>query len=196
MSASKIYTRTGDAGQTRLVGGSQVQKSHPRLESYGTLDELNSHLGLIRCEIEKQFRKTSTEIGEQLNELDGSLVRIQNELFSVGSRLACEDEKMRESLPSLHGDSIERLEKAMDRMNEKLPALREFILPGGCELAARFHVARTVCRRSERHMADLLADRGYAVDFRYVNRLSDYLFMAARFANFLMGKNDVTWKKS
>ncbi|MGE0631975.1 MAG: cob(I)yrinic acid a,c-diamide adenosyltransferase [Pseudobdellovibrionaceae bacterium] len=195
MSSGKIYTKTGDQGKTRLVDGTQVPKSHPRLESYGTLDELNSCLGLVRAELEKQFKKPNNSHTAKFSEMDSFLDRVQNDLFSVGSRLACEDTKILASLPTISESAIADLEKQMDGMSEKLPALKEFILPGGTELSARLHMARTICRRAERNMTTLLDNSGYQLDFKYVNRLSDYLFIAARFANSLFGKDDVTWKK-
>lgn len=193
--SGKIYTRTGDLGKTRLVDGSQVEKSNSRLECYGTLDELNSCLGLARSEIEKQFKKPNATITADLSALDLSLANIQNSLFSVGSRLACEDAKIRASLPTIAESAITDLEKKMDQMSERLPALREFIIPGGTELSSRLHLARTICRRAERSMTLLLENGDYQLDYKYVNRLSDYLFITARFTNLLFGKDDVTWKK-
>ncbi|MDE5638336.1 MAG: cob(I)yrinic acid a,c-diamide adenosyltransferase, partial [Odoribacter sp.] len=165
----KIYTKTGDKGQTSLIGGTRVAKNSVRLEAYGSVDELNSYLGLVRSS------GISPELAEQL-------VMIQNILFSVGGNLATDTsvKEVRSNLVLTEEDVL-FLEKAMDRMNETLPPLTRFILPGGCQASAFAHIARTVCRRVERRVLDGAARyEQNDVVIRYINRLSDYLFVLAR----------------
>lgn len=182
----KIYTRKGDQGQTRLVGGRTVSKTDPRIESYGTVDELNSWLGLCVSGI-----KEPTLIA-----LRDELLQIQNELFCVGSLLGCEDATMRSQLPALPANAITRMEESIDKMTAVLPELKQFVLPGGTRLAAGLHVARTVCRRAERQTTDLFAQfPEHEAELKYLNRLSDYLFTAARFANKVAGVADQPWVK-
>lgn len=169
MKKSQVYTKTGDAGTTSLVGGARVEKSHVRLNAYGTIDELNSFVGLLICQITDE------------NDLK-VLSFIQHKLFTVGSYLATETEAIPPKAASLIKDEdIKLLEDEMDRMDSELPVLRNFVLPGGCESAARAHVCRTVCRRAERYIYLVKSD--YFVDdhiLKYVNRLSDYFFLLAR----------------
>jgi len=164
----KIYTKTGDKGQTSLIGGTRVPKYHLRIESYGTVDELNSYIGMIR--------------DQDIAEHDKSLLKeIQDRLFTIGSALASDPERSKMVIPDLHQDDIELLEKEMDAMNEKLPDLRHFILPGGNNAISFCHIARCVCRRAER-LTVHLATESYVDDkvIVYMNRLSDYLFTLAR----------------
>jgi len=164
----KIYTKTGDKGFTSLIGGTRVPKHHLRIESYGTVDELNSYIGLIR----------DHDIAEHDKQV---LKEIQDRLFTIGSSLASDPEKSRMVIPDLHDADIELLEKEMDAMNEVLPELRHFILPGGSNVISFCHIARCVCRRAERLSVHLAEES--KVDERvniYLNRLSDYLFMLAR----------------
>lgn len=185
---AKIYTKTGDKGQTALVDGSRVSKGDARLESYGTLDELNSVIGLIRCRI----GGTDQELT-----IDKHLNMIQNNLFNIGSHLACADDKMQAQLPPLTSDALNLLEGDLDRWESELPPLKEFILPGGSELAAYSHMARTVCRRGEREMIRM-RDAGATVapdHMVFVNRLSDWFFLLARKFNSFKGVKDVTWSK-
>lgn len=164
----KIYTKTGDKGLTSLIGGTRVLKHHLRIESYGTIDELNSYIGMIRDQ------DISTEKKYILKE-------IQDRLFTIGSTLASDPEKSKMKIPDLHFQDIELLEKEMDNMNEKLPELRHFILPGGNMAVSFCHIARCVCRRAER-LAVHLSQESF-VDEKviiYLNRLSDYLFVLAR----------------
>ncbi|MET3113536.1 cob(I)alamin adenosyltransferase [Pedobacter sp. CG_S7] len=167
----KIYTKTGDKGLTSLIGGTRVPKFHLRIECYGTVDELNSYIGLIRCQDIKTHHQ------EFLKE-------IQDRLFTIGAALASDPEKSRMKIPDLHEADIERLEKEMDRMNEVLPELTHFILPGGNTVVSFCHVARCICRRAERltfHLADeSFVDEKMTV---YLNRLSDYLFVLGRMLN-------------
>lgn len=169
---TKIYTRTGDKGLTGLVGGQRVSKDSPRIWAYGTVDELNSAIGVARSL--KPDKKT-----------DAILAGIQNDLFDLGAELAGASPMVRQA-------RIDELEKLMDRCNAKLGALREFILPGGTPVAAQLHVARTICRRAERFCVRLQPG-GLVIP--YLNRLSDALFVLARWANYKAGKKDVFWKR-
>ncbi len=164
----KIYTKTGDKGQTSLIGGTRVPKHHIRIESYGTVDELNSWIGLI----------ADQDIGGHKKAI---LKEIQDRLFTIGSSLASDPEKSRMVIPDLNIEDIEMLEKEMDSMNEELPELRHFILPGGSNTISYCHIARCVCRRAERICVHLAEDS--KVDEKviiYLNRLSDYLFTLGR----------------
>ncbi len=175
----KIYTRTGDTGQTSLLNGDRVAKFHPRLHAYGTVDELNSWLGVLREHAD--------------NEVGPVLIEIQNTLFAIGSHLAVEG-TVNFKMPELPGDGIEKLEKAMDAMDAKLEPLRSFILPGGHISVANCHVARTVCRRAERHTAELsVTTKIDPFIVMYLNRLSDYLFMLARKFGADNKANEIPW---
>lgn len=164
----KIYTKTGDKGYTSLIGGTRVPKHHLRIESYGTVDELNSYIGLIR---DQDIAAHDQQV----------LKEIQDRLFTIGSSLASDPERSKMIIPDLHEADIELLEKEMDRINEQLPELRHFILPGGNNAVSFCHIARCVCRRAERlsvHLAEeSIVDAKVNV---YLNRLSDYLFTLAR----------------
>jgi cob(I)alamin adenosyltransferase len=181
----KIYTKTGDQGETGLFGGPRVRKDSPRIEAYGTVDELNAMLGAARVD--------TAELDASLDEL---LARVQNDLFDLGAELATpQAEKHRRAISAAQ---ITELEQAIDRYEERLPPLREFILPGGCPAAAQLHLARTVCRRAERLVVTLSAAPGESVSDHaiiYLNRLSDLLFVLARVANQLAGEADVAWQK-
>jgi cob(I)alamin adenosyltransferase len=164
----KIYTKTGDKGFTSLIGGTRVPKSHIRIESYGTVDELNSYIGLI---IDQDIAAHDKKI----------LKEVQDRLFTIGSSLASDPEKSRMIIPDLNNEDIELLEKEMDKMNEQLPELRHFILPGGSNAISYCHIARCVCRRAERITVQLAEES--PVDEKvtiYLNRLSDYLFTLGR----------------
>lgn len=194
---AKIYTRTGDAGQTRLVGGAAVAKSDLRLEAYGDVDELNSVLGVCLSAAKLHQEKVLIHQPSFANFLE-ELPRLQNHLFFVGSLLACEDDALRAKLPPLPAEATRALEARIDEWTAQLPPLREFILPGGHVVASHLHVARTVCRRTERAVARLIEGLPpglYANEMIYLNRLSDYLFTAARFMNQCLGEVDQTWKK-
>jgi cob(I)alamin adenosyltransferase len=164
----KIYTKTGDKGLTSLIGGTRVAKHHIRIESYGTVDELNSYIGLVADQdIAVHDKQTLKEI--------------QDRLFTIGSSLASDPERSKMIIPDLHLTDIELLEKEMDAMNGKLPELRHFILPGGSNAISYCHIARCVCRRAERITVHLAEES--TVDEKviiYLNRLSDYLFTLAR----------------
>jgi cob(I)alamin adenosyltransferase len=180
----KIYTKAGDQGKTSLIGGTRVPKSHIRIESYGTVDELNSFIGLLSDLVEDTKIKTD-------------LKEIQDRLFTVGSSLACDPEK--ESalrIPDLKEEDITGLELAMDKMNEVLAPMKSFIIPGGHQAISTAHIARCVCRRAERlcvHMQeeDLFVE---TLVIKYLNRLSDYLFTLARYIGHLNGVEDIPWK--
>ncbi|MBQ9417087.1 MAG: cob(I)yrinic acid a,c-diamide adenosyltransferase [Bacteroidales bacterium] len=177
-----IYTRTGDQGQTSLVGGARVRKDSTRVEAYGTVDELNSHLGLlaemIRPQEEPQYRV---------------LKGIQNCLFIIQTLLATEDEALRKKLPPLPADAVEGLEHQIDTFNASLPQLRQFVIAGGTMPGAQCHVCRTVCRRAERRVVTLATSEIVSEEvMRYLNRLSDYLFVLARYLVVAAGaKEDV-----
>jgi len=180
----KIYTKTGDDGQTALFGGGRVEKDHPRVEAYGDVDELNAFLGMAR----------SVELMPRIDEV---LVPIQRDLFSIGALLATPDhDKMREQLQKARIDEerIAELEHAIDDCDRELEALRSFILPGGTPKSSALHVARTVCRRAERRVVALHREVGLPeLVVIYLNRLSDLLFMLARVANKRAGAGEVTW---
>jgi cob(I)alamin adenosyltransferase len=172
MKKSLVYTKTGDKGTTALVGGTRVPKSHIRLDAYGTIDELNSFVGSLICEIEEE-------------DILKVLSFIQQKLFTVGSYLATETEAISPKAASIITDeNIALLEKEMDRMDSELPPIRQFILPGGSESAARAHICRTVARRAERCMYRVKEE--YPVEdniMKFVNRLSDYFFVLSRRCN-------------
>lgn len=185
---AKIYTRTGDKGTTRLVDGSCVEKFNPRVEAYGCVDELNSSLGVVRAALPSH---------PALMALDPVLEKIQNELFNVGSLLATEKDDVLKMLPPLTEEHIRFLEVQIDTLTTELPELKNFILPAGHPVAAALHVSRTSCRRSERRSAEIaVKDERYLLSLQYLNRLSDYLFVAARWTNIKTGHGDVLWKKS
>lgn len=188
----KIYTKTGDAGQTGLLGGGRVSKDALRIEAYGTVDELNAQLGLTRTELAAVLNSAS---GQGLwQPLDDLLVAVQNELFDLGAQLAAPEPALR-GLEKITDEKVEVLEKAIDSYDGQLPQLRQFILPGGTPLAAQLHVARTVCRRAERRVVSLAAEEPLAPQaIIYLNRLSDLLFVLARWANLSLGQKDVFWE--
>jgi cob(I)alamin adenosyltransferase len=181
----KIYTKTGDAGDTGLFGGPRVRKSDPRVEAYGDVDELNAAIGVARAAVEDP-------------DLDAELSRIQAELFCVGAELATpHDARARSVIPQVDAAWTARLEAAIDAWEKELPPLTRFVLPGGTRTAAALHVARTVCRRAERRAVALAAEA--EVDARvlaYLNRLSDLLFVAARVANRRARRDEPTWDPS
>lgn len=189
---SQLYTRTGDEGTTSLVGGERIKKNSDRLEAYGTIDELSSLLGSIASD-----RSCVEEVKGQIRE-------IQNELFNIGGYLATQSKRLEETdkeqsaesaVPDLSARLLS-LETWIDTLDEQTPKIRAFVLPGGCELASKAHVARTVCRRAERRILDL-AEKEYVapIVMKYINRLSDYLFIAARYFNFVQGEEEIVWQK-
>ncbi len=177
----KIYTKSGDTGETSLFGGQRLPKSHFRIEAYGTVDELNSYVGLIR----------DNTADDNVRNL---LKTIQNTLFTIGSHLATENSHS-PHVPEIKDADIEVLEKAMDAMDSELPALRNFILPGGHTTVSFCHVARCVCRRAERRVVALSQDAEVSpILIRYLNRLSDYFFVLARKLAQDLNAEEVVWK--
>ena len=178
----KIYTRTGDKGETGLFGGARVSKADPRVAAYGDVDELNSVIGVARTE-----NLDAT--------VDGLLARVQTELFDLGAELATVPEKAESAdTPSIEEDEISRLETAIDRFEADLKPLKTFVLPGGSRAAAQLHVARCVCRRAERSLVALASQSPVREEtIRYLNRLSDLLFTLARHANHILDVADGPW---
>jgi cob(I)alamin adenosyltransferase len=178
----KIYTKTGDKGLTSLIGGSRVPKNHIRIEAYGTVDELNSWVGLIADQ------NINSDVVNVLRE-------IQDRLFTIGSNLASEPDKSKMKIPDLLESDVEFLEKQIDSMNEILPEMRFFILPGGHTTVSYCHLARCVCRRAERHVIHLTENEFVQETIiKYLNRLSDYLFVLARYTGHLLQANEIAWK--
>lgn len=180
----KIYTKTGDKGKTALIGGTKVSKSHLRIESYGTVDELNSYIGLV-----SDYLTDAATVA--------FLREIQDRLFTIGSSLACDPEretKMR--IPDLHAADILLLENSIDKMNEILPEMKTFLLPGGHVAVSTCHIARCVCRRAERLCVGL-QEQDQFIDplvLQYMNRLSDYLFVLARWIGHELQVAEIPWK--
>lgn len=179
---TKVYTRKGDDGTTSLGGGQRVDKDALRVEAFGTVDELNSQVGLVRA------------VGAS-DAVDAELARIQNELFHLGSDLCVlEEDRQAMPVPRIEPRHVDALESAMDRLSETLPPLENFVLPGGCPAAAQLHVARAVCRRAERLVVRLSREETVSPEIlRYLNRLSDALFVLARYENRSRGVEDVLW---
>lgn len=181
----KIYTKTGDKGETSLIGGTRVPKYHERIEAYGTLDELNSFIGLIRDQ----------GIDDATKEL---LIEIQDRIFTAESLLAADPSAEIKSLPLIREEDIKLLESAIDKMNESLPPLTSFILPGGHQAVSLSHVARCVCRRSERLTIKLVENNKETLQgemvIKYLNRLSDFLFVLARKFAVDFKVEETTWK--
>lgn len=181
--SAKIYTKTGDAGKTSLIGGTKVPKSHIRIDAYGTVDELNSFMGLLADHL-------------RAAEIESIIGTIQDRLFIIGSSLATDPEKnIKINLPELQEADISILEQEIDRMNDALPPLKYFILPGGHVTVSAAHIARAVCRRAERCVVQM-QETGMIVAplvVKYLNRLSDYLFMLARYSAHRLGVEEVKW---
>ena len=178
----KIYTKKGDKGDTGLLGGTRVKKSNIRIESYGTVDELNSWIGLIR---DQNIDKHSKEI----------LIHIQDRLFTLGSHLASDPEKPKAKIPDIKEEDVTALEKEMDTMNETLPEMRSFVLPGGHTTVSYCHIARCICRRAERCAVGLAsAEKVDEVIIKYLNRLSDYLFVLSRKLTQDLKAEEIPWK--
>ena len=180
----KIYTKTGDSGNTSLIGGTKVPKSHLRIESYGTVDELNSYIGLCRDLL-------SDEKGRQV------LQEIQDRLFTIGAALACDPDKERKMLiPDLHEQDILYLEQEVDRMTGVLPEMKSFVLPGGHPTVSHLHIARCICRRGERGIVRLQQESMEVelIILKYLNRLSDYLFVLARYEGMVLNAPEIPWK--
>jgi cob(I)alamin adenosyltransferase len=181
---NKIYTRTGDSGSTGLVGGARVDKDAGKVAAYGDIDELNSHLGVCKELASGPAAALTTDM----------LVTIQNELFDIGAELATPADSHWDGMLKAGPQHVEQLEKWIDTLNDPLPTLRSFILPGGTLLSAQLHVARTVCRRAERHICRLHRNEPVSPHIlQYVNRLSDLLFVMARAVVHAEGKPEYLW---
>lgn len=185
MKKSVVYTKTGDKGTTSLVGGTRVPKTHLRLEAYGTVDELNAQLGLLVTYLSDEQDKAFTR-------------HVQDRLFTIGSHLATDQEKKELSGASIiHPEEIDRLEQEIDRLDNSLPPLHAFVIPGGSRGAAVCHICRTVCRRAERRILSLSEHHEVAPEvLAYVNRLSDYLFVLSRKVNHDEKKDEIFWDNS
>ncbi len=178
----KIYTKKGDSGTTQLIGGTRVPKHHIRIEAYGTIDELNSFIGLLRDQDIKESYKNT-------------LLEIQDRLFTIGSSLASDPEKSNMKIPDLKEEDVVLLEQEMDTMEAQLPELKSFILSGGNTIVSYCHIARCVCRRAERLVVHLSEnDFVDALVIKYLNRLSDYLFVFARKLGAELHANEIAWK--
>jgi cob(I)alamin adenosyltransferase len=179
---SKIYTKTGDEGTTSLIGGTRLPKDHIKIEAYGSVDELNAWIGVLADAPENKGR-------------DAFLKEIQDRLFTIGAELASEPEQNKKKLPELFESDVEVLEKEMDLYNEVIPALRAFVLPGGHSLVSLTHVARTVCRRAERQVIALSHNEDVnSLIIKYLNRLSDYLFVLSRKNTQEQNAPEIAWK--
>lgn len=192
MRITKVYTRTGDRGQTRLVGGQTVPKNHARIEAYGTVDELNAVLGLART-----FNASAEADPAAIDRVEALLKHLQNDLFNVGSDLATRADDRWPGMFRVGDPDVARLEDWIDELNADLPPLAEFILPGGGPIGAFLHQARTVCRRAERRVLTLMEaeeDVGEGC-LRYLNRLSDLLFVLGRWAARALGEPEYQWQK-
>jgi cob(I)alamin adenosyltransferase len=212
--ATKIYTKTGDKGSTSLIGGTKVPKSHLRIESYGTIDELNSFIGLLRDQlalaetvipeddspassVEPQTTPATQDGDPSLGSIRHYLLEIQDRLFTIGSSLACDpDKEPKLKIPDLKEEDITALEKSIDQMDNVLPPMRSFVLPGGHVAVSTTHIVRCVCRRAERCCVRM-QEEGLFVEpmiIRYLNRLSDYFFELARYTAHLLQAPELPWK--
>ncbi len=179
----KIYTKKGDEGTTQLLGGRLVKKNHSKLECYGSIDELNAFIGNI--------------YDDEINDLDKkTLIKIQNQLFNLGSCIAFDGRKENIKLPQIKEKDIEMLEKSIDKMDASLPILKNFILPSGMSTVSKCHIARTVCRRAERNLVSLANEENIdPLHLKYLNRLSDYLFVLGRWILAENNINAIEWEK-
>jgi cob(I)alamin adenosyltransferase len=195
--AIKIYTKTGDKGTTSLIGGTKVPKSHLRIESYGTTDELNSFIGLLGDHLDLLATTSPPTATAALAAIHSQLREIQDRLFTIGSSLACDPEKeTKMSIPDLREQDVETLEKDIDSMDSQLPPMKAFILPGGHIAVSTAHIVRCVCRRAERSCVRMQVEQ-LAVDplvIRYLNRLSDYFFVLSRYLAHLLQADEIPWK--
>jgi cob(I)alamin adenosyltransferase len=177
----KIYTKTGDQGQTSLLGGMRVPKHHLKIEAYGTVDELNSYLGLVR------------DVAGDKHSIE-TIIKIQNSLFTIGAQLATETGNEKVKIPHIQVSDIEFLEKEIDAMDAQLPPLKNFVLPGGNTWVSHCHVARCICRRAERLVVHLSENEKIDEQIiSYLNRLSDYLFVLSRYAALKTNANEIPW---
>ena len=190
LAISKVYTKTGDKGRTALVGGQRVPKNHARIEAYGTVDELNAFVGAVVVSV-------TAELPESLDRawfLD-VLIRLQHELFNLGSILATLPEDVHPKQPRIQQADVTRLEADIDRCNEMLPSLRSFVLPGGSRCNTDLHICRTVCRRAERLLISVAAEENISGEaICYLNRLSDAFFVWSRWVNVILGYTETLWE--
>ncbi|MEO9964933.1 MAG: cob(I)yrinic acid a,c-diamide adenosyltransferase [Reichenbachiella sp.] len=178
----KVYTKTGDKGTTGLLGGTRVSKAHLRIDAYGTVDELNSHVGMVRDQ------SVNAPLADEI-------IAIQNTLFVIGSHLASDPEKSKVTIPDIETSQIVLLEEAIDRMDTELPPMRNFVLPGGHVSVSAGHIARCVCRRAERLVIALSENEPVNENvIKYLNRLSDYLFVLCRWMTLKLAAEEVPWK--
>ena len=196
--ALKIYTKTGDKGLTALIGGTKVPKNHLRIDAYGTIDELNSFIGLLNDQLAANPSQSNPANPLPTHPLPGNLLReIQDRLFTIGASLACDpDKEPKLKIPDLKEEDLTLLEKEMDRMDEELPPMKSFILPGGHVAVSTAHIARCVCRRAERICVGM-QEEGLFIEpivLKYINRLSDYLFVLARYTAHQLHVPEIPWK--
>lgn len=181
--ANKVYTKTGDKGETSLIGGTRVKKNNIRIEAYGTVDELNSWIGLLRDSLPE------TQRNQEL-----LLIEIQDRLFTMGSNLANDLARSKMELPTLNEGDVQLLEEKIDFMEKELPEMKHFILPGGHPLVSKIHIARCVCRRAERSVISIEEPLSNAeIIIKYLNRLSDYLFVLSRWMAFKLNIKETPW---
>jgi cob(I)alamin adenosyltransferase len=212
--AFKIYTKTGDKGATSLIGGTKVPKSHLRIESYGTIDELNSFIGLLNDQLiplttqdtaiplrstdnPHIFLQSGNSAQSPLQSATFMLKEIQDRLFTIGASLACDpDKETKMKIPDLKLEDVGLLEKEMDRMDEELPPMKSFILPGGHVAVSTAHIVRCVCRRAERICVHMQEEQLYIepIVIQYINRLSDYIFVLARYIGHVLQVPEIPWK--
>jgi cob(I)alamin adenosyltransferase len=189
LAINRVYTRKGDSGKTRLVGGQKVAKYASRIEAYGTLDELNSFVGAARLSIQQDHPESDAFTG-----LAKTLFRVQHELFNLGAVLATLPEDVQEYMPRVTESDVAALEASIDTYNADLPELRSFVLPGGTRICVELHQCRTICRRAERHVVALAEEEDVDdVSLAYLNRLSDAFFVWSRWAAVSAGDHEVTW---
>jgi cob(I)alamin adenosyltransferase len=187
---NRIYTRAGDRGETRLVGGQRVAKDDPRIDCFGAVDELNAFLGLARTTAEELSLQAPT-----LASLASIFKRVQHELFNLGSILATLPEDVHPKQPRITAAEAQQLEREIDQANEQLSSLRSFVLPGGSRLDAELHVCRTICRRAERLLVSLARSQSVPEEaLQYLNRLSDAFFVWSRWANHVLGAPETLWE--
>lgn len=193
MRITKVYTRTGDAGKTRLAGGQEVWKDSARVDAYGTVDELNAAIGVVRAFNAESSRNTSSDAAAHL---ETTLRRTQNKLFDLGSLLATAPGQAFPKMPQVTESDVEELEQDIDRCQKDLSPLKEFILPGGGKISSLLHQARTICRRAERLCVKLAHDEAVdTVSIKYLNRLSDALFVWARWTARKHSEPEFLWER-
>jgi cob(I)alamin adenosyltransferase len=195
--AIKIYTKTGDNGATSLIGGTKVPKSHIRIESYGTVDELNSFIGLLGDQLDLIASTSPPATTAAFADTHSQLREIQDRLFTIGSSLACDPEKeTKMSIPDLRDKDVETLEQNIDSMDSQLPPMKAFILPGGHIAVSTAHIVRCVCRRAERSCVRMQEEQLLVepLVIRYLNRLSDYFFVLSRYTAYLLQADEIPWK--